>query len=172
MDVAILITEESRSTHETHALWEVETSVVASRAFLETHGRPTSSADLRELNCVLSVGVHGRPIHSWPRLDGGTVAVHGSFASREVVARLTAARLGIGPALVPEQASQPLIERGELEYVLRDEIGSRQTCQLVHPHLSFVPPQLRAFVDYTVAYYRAAEELTCDSARLFGPAQR
>lgn len=50
---------------------------------------------------------HGRPVRTWPLLDGGSVPVLARFRSNQAETRLAAARRGIGLTLAGERAALP-----------------------------------------------------------------
>ncbi|MEM9493697.1 MAG: substrate binding domain-containing protein, partial [Myxococcota bacterium] len=135
-------------------LWSDRYSAAAAPEYLDTHGRPTELADLSDHDCILNFAEQWGRESSWPVLDGGTVAVRGRFVSGEVPLRLNAALQGLGIALLPEPITRHYCATGQLELVLAEHVGAVWTANLVFLEREFLPPQVRAFIDHTVAFYR------------------
>ncbi len=124
---------------------------VASPAYLEARGVPTSGADLAEHDCI--VGYRGTtvPTPRWPLLDGGFVGVSGSLMTNHDGLSLEAAKLGLGIALVIDRSVHDLLASGELVHVLPGIIGRRDHARLVYPDREYLDPKVRAFIDFIVS---------------------
>lgn len=92
-------------------------AVIASPAYLDARGRPTTPAELSAHDALL----HGLDSGNWhlQRTNGWEhVRMNSSFRADNGHMLLTAARADLGLALVPMFMVQELLEQGELEAVL------------------------------------------------------
>ena len=107
----MLVARQFGSTHKT---------LVASPAYLRTHGVPATPADLSSHECIVSPGANGAPV-LWT-LDGpdgrDQFAVRGRFQVNTARAQLNAALAGLGIALVPVFMAEPCVRDGRLQAVL------------------------------------------------------
>jgi DNA-binding transcriptional LysR family regulator len=113
---------------------------VASPAYLDANGRPSSVDDLAAHACLRGFEPDGRPADRWPTRDGGSARVHGRIASNDLGLLLEAALDGRGIALLPGMFSDHHVEQGRLEVVLEDQIGQTSGLHLVYPEREFLPP--------------------------------
>ncbi|MEM6293051.1 MAG: LysR family transcriptional regulator [Myxococcota bacterium] len=121
--------------------------------YAEASGRPRTLADLAQHACIGGPNHDRHGVTSWPLLAGGSVEVRGSFCTNEVPLQLRATLDGLGIALLPGRIVQTFVERGHLELVLPDEIGTQTGAFLVYPERDFLPPQVRAFIDHVVEHH-------------------
>jgi DNA-binding transcriptional LysR family regulator len=128
---------------------------VASPDYLREHGEPQSAEELSAHNCIVGYKGSNVPDPLWPLLDGGVTRVRGTLTTNQVVLRLQAARRHLGIALVIDSMARELCERGELVHVLPGVVGRRDHARLVYPDREFVPPKVRAFVDFIVSRVQA-----------------
>ncbi|MEN0062240.1 MAG: LysR family transcriptional regulator [Myxococcota bacterium] len=154
IDVALRFGEVTEEGLIARRFGNARSSLVASPAYLAVMGRPRDLAALTEHRCVVGYGQSGLPDPAWPLWTGESVAVRPHFACEGVQASLRAAIAGLGIALLPDPYTNPHRERGALEFVLEDVVGMSLSGQLVYPSRQHVLPAVRAFVDFTVAYYR------------------
>ncbi|MFT4703601.1 MAG: DNA-binding transcriptional LysR family regulator [Bradymonadia bacterium] len=139
-------------------------SAVAAPQYLAREGRPRDVTDLVGHRCLLTFARDWRRAERWPLRDGGTVMVAGGLVSDEVPLRLQAALRGLGIALLPDSLTKPYRDSGQLEFVCPDELGVTTSASIVFPERKFVPLQVRAFIDYAVAFY--ASGLSFDWTKL------
>lgn len=125
---------------------------VASPGYLERHGHPRSVKDLKQHRCLLGFARGELPEAYWPLLDGGKLHVEGNLVSNEVTLLAEAARGGLGIALLPALFVRPLLESGELVRVLPAQLGVAASIAVVYLEREFVPPQIRAFVDFLASW--------------------
>lgn len=69
--------------------------------------------------------------------------------------RLEAARLGLGIAIVVDRMAKPMLDEGELIWVLGGVVGRRDHARLVYQERDFLAPKVRAFVDFIVSRVEA-----------------
>jgi DNA-binding transcriptional LysR family regulator len=138
---------------------ELRYIVVASRAYVESRGRPRTPRDLPSHNCIrlrLSDGV----VLPWRFAQNGKsleAAVDGTLIVNDVPLALRAARDGLGllQLRTPDYADS-CIARGELETVLDDWAPPRTDGYfLYYPSRRHTRAPLRAFVDFLRAEARA-----------------
>ena len=153
-EVAIRIGATPVPGRVTRSLRSVNATVVASKAYLERHGRPASPEQLAEHNCIVFIDDEGRPDRRWPLRGGGTVEVGGNLAISQVGAQLWAATGGIGLALLPDDASESFRLNGMLEPILPETIGFGMECSLEYRRQNLYPATLTAFVEFATAFYR------------------
>jgi DNA-binding transcriptional LysR family regulator len=123
---------------------------VASPAYLAEQGEPRKLSDLRRHRCLLGFARGELPQTHWGN-GRSKVAISGvlSTNSPELLCRLAARGQGI--ALVPAVAAARFIARGELVPVLAKSLRVEGRVALVYLEREFVPPQVRAFIDWMAA---------------------
>lgn len=147
-------------------LWADRLSVAASPGWLDRRGRPDAPADLAGCPGVVGFAEGGRPRSTWPLRGGGAIDVAGHFVSNDLSLRLQAALAGLGPALLPDPLTAPYRATGQLERVLPEQVGATTAVTLVYVERAFLLPQVRAFIDHTVAAY--ADGIPLEPAALAG----
>jgi DNA-binding transcriptional LysR family regulator len=131
---------------------------VASPKYLAKQGTPRTAKDLRKHRCLMSFQRGELPQSSWP-LGRGALHVEGAFAANDARLLLTAAKRGLGIALLPALLIGEDIARGTLVQVLAGLVEAEHQIVLVYAEREFLPPQVRAFVDAVVAWAQALPEL-------------
>ena len=121
---------------------------VASPKYLAERGTPRDAESLAGHNCIVGYRAGIAPELRWPLLDGGWVAVSGTFVSNQMELRREAARRHLGIALIVDYVTADDIASGDLVAVLPDVIGRRDRVSLVYADRAFVDPKVRAFVDF------------------------
>jgi len=148
-DVAIRAGSLSDSSLVAHRLLTSGPIIVASTAYLERRGTPTSIADLRQHDCV----VFG------PRLDGATwtlrtsrgeakVNVSGRVAVNGFLAAVEACSRGLGLGLFPRHFIESRLATGELVEVMPEAAPSPTGLWVVYPSRTLVAPAVRALIDH------------------------
>jgi DNA-binding transcriptional LysR family regulator len=128
---------------------------VASPDYLKKHGTPNNPEDLAGHNCIVGYKGSNVPDHKWPLTDGGFVQVSGTLMTNHLGLRMQAARMHLGIALVIDGEAQPHLESGDLVQVLPDKVGREDKARLVYPDREFLPPKVRAFVDFIAGQVEA-----------------
>lgn len=129
----------------------VDTSIaVASPAYLERAGTPTTPAELDAHNCIVGYRAGRQPERRWPLLAGGSVTVSGSLATNDIELRRAVALSGLGIALISAYSAHANLDQGELIHVLPEHVGARERVNLVYVEREFLDPKIRAFVDFFV----------------------
>jgi len=129
-------------------LARMTTVAVASPTYLARHGTPTTLEQLADHNCILGYSAGVTPIRHWPLLDGGSVAVSGSFRANQSGLRTQAALRHLGIALTISTTAAGLGDNGTLVPVLPELIGRQERLCMLYPDRTFLDPKVRAFVDF------------------------
>ncbi|WP_221622782.1 LysR family transcriptional regulator [Burkholderia anthina] len=125
---------------------------VAAPAYLANRGHPRTHRDLKNHHCLLGFTRGELPETHWPMTSGGKLLVEGAFFSNDIALLCEAAVSGLGIALLPRDLVSPHLESGALLQVLAGVIGAELHIALVYPDRTFLPPQVRAFIDEVAAW--------------------
>jgi DNA-binding transcriptional LysR family regulator len=151
-DVAIRATPVVEPGLVARTLAKTPLVAVASPEYLEEHGTPRTTKDLRSHRCILGYARGELPLTHWPLKNGGKVPVEGAFFSNEVTLLTDATMRGLGIALLPLVVAGPMIQAGRLVHVLSGIVEADTRVAIVYAEREFVPPQVRAFIDAVVAW--------------------
>ncbi|TCR61084.1 LysR family transcriptional regulator [Bosea sp. BK604] len=136
-------------------LLETRTVTVASPAYIEAHGAPTTPAELAGHSCILvRDSLTGQPIEDWQfRRGNETVQVRtkGRLMVAEFGTMLGACLQGVGIARVKAIGVQPLIEQGALVELLGDWLGDSFPLYALYPSGHLPAAKIRAFIDFVQA---------------------
>lgn len=134
-------------------LSQIPQYVVASPAFWDKYGRPTSPDDLNDYDCInFQFPTSGR-LYKWEFDFKGEripLEVNGTYTLNELEAVCEMARLGLGVAQLPGHEVMHYIRTGELEVVLTDYVSLERSIYICFPHRDHIAPRTRVFVDYLV----------------------
>lgn len=134
--------------------------VVAAPAYLAAHGVPRTLADLARHECIqFDLPSSGRRIPWLFRQNGADVEFEAESSytvSEDVLGGVTLARAGAGLFQAYRFVVQEYLESGSLVEVLADFGGRSRPYNLLYPHSRFVPPRVRAFIDFLTARVAAA----------------
>ncbi|NII54644.1 LysR family transcriptional regulator [Luteibacter sp. SG786] len=129
--------------------------VVAAPTYLAAHGVPRTLADLARHECIqFDLPSSGRRIPWLFRQDGADVEFEAESSytvSEDVLGGVTLARAGAGLFQAYRFVVQEYLESGSLVEVLADFGGRSRPYNLLYPHSRFVPPRVRAFIDFLTA---------------------
>ncbi|MCO4746441.1 MAG: LysR family transcriptional regulator [Proteobacteria bacterium] len=128
----------------------VDRIVVGSPKYLERHGAPSAPKDLTDHQCL------GPRQTTWPLRDGGRVPVSGRLGATESRLIRSAARAGVGLALLPVPLVHEDLASGALVEVLRDDVGDTVRVSIVFADREYIEPKVRVFVDRAVPALEAA----------------
>lgn len=120
--------------------------VLASRQYLETYGRPESPADLARHDCVASGNMT-----SWAfRGPEGTTEVPTRVVARyrSAAGVASAVAAGLGLAALPAMFLEDPEFKDALVPVLAEFPMRQATMYAVHVSRKYVPPKVRAFLDF------------------------
>lgn len=125
---------------------------VAAPAYLAAHGTPRTVRDLRAHRCLLGFARGELAETHWPLVSGGKLHVDGAFFSNDIALLRDAALNGLGIALLPRGLVTSDLEGDTLVPVLADVVGTEMQIALVYPERTFLPPQVRLFIDAVAAW--------------------
>jgi len=138
----------------TRTVWSSAVVAVASREYLDAHGRPASPEDLRGHECLRNMR-GTQPNSAWPLQDGRTVSVSGRMTSNELGVLVAAVEAHRGIAMLPRPLARAGLDAGRLEVVLPGVLGARSAMRLVFLERRLMPAKVRAFIDHTVEAFRS-----------------
>jgi DNA-binding transcriptional LysR family regulator len=124
--------------------------LVASPAFLEKHGRPSTPEDIAALPTLSQVERAGAD--TWPLVDAAgdehIIAHEPRVASTEFGVLRQCAIAGLGIAFLPEFACREPLAEGRLERVLPNWTGREGILHLVFTSRRGLLPGVRAVIDF------------------------
>ncbi|MEL6543057.1 MAG: LysR family transcriptional regulator [Myxococcota bacterium] len=127
-------------------LISTELVACASPDYLARNSTVSTVEDLRDHECLRGFIQGTRATTEWPLRNGQRVPVNGRLVSNDLRVRLGAALSGLGIAMVPKPMAHKHLERGELESILPQVLGSSAVLSLVWVERQFIEPKIRAFV--------------------------
>ncbi|WP_426287581.1 LysR substrate-binding domain-containing protein [Luteibacter sp. E-22] len=154
-DLAIRVRPQADSTLILRHLEDAPLVLVATPAYMETHRVPRSLADLAAHECIqFDLPSSGRRIPWLFREDGEDVEFETESAftvSEDVLGGVTLARAGAGLFQTYRFIVEKDLADGSLVEVLPELAGRSRPYNLLYPHSRFVPPRVRAFIDFLTA---------------------
>ena len=124
--------------------------LVASPAYLRSHGRPQVPADLNG-HSYLSYVNFGKSIWTMTRGEEQTqISISSHFSANEATALLQAALAGGGIALQPNYLANPYLITGRLQTVLPDWKVPDMGVYALYPSRKHLRPAVRAFLDFLI----------------------
>ncbi len=124
--------------------------VVASPAYLKSHGRPRTPAELASHACIRLRRSNGT-LANWrlENADGPVeLVVTGPLVVNDFPTMLAAAIDGLGLAQMPQPVASPQVAAGQLEELLPESASTSPGLFLYFPSRAQVMPKLRAFIDH------------------------
>ncbi len=149
VDVAIRVGRPVDSSYRARVLADTPRRLVASPAFVESHGAPDSLGALAELPCLLHSGLGTQ--QSWELAkDGATrsVSVQGRISANHSATLAKLAVAGHGVALLASWLVDDALADGRLVRLLPDHEPPRAPIQALMASTRHVPSRVRAFVDH------------------------
>ncbi len=120
---------------------------VASPAYVKAHGSPRTTADLATHRCLMLFQRGEIPETHWPLRTGKRLRVTGAFFANDPVLLASAARAGLGIALLPSPVVRAELDAGALIAVLPKALGVEARLSVVFAERELLPPHVRAFID-------------------------
>ncbi|MBB1636239.1 LysR family transcriptional regulator [Cupriavidus sp. UME77] len=161
LDLVIRLTEHPPPGLAGRRLGAVRWVLCASPAYLRARGTPAQPRDLAEHDCLyLGETADDNRWRLRRDTETQTVTVSGRYVANHAGARLEAAQQDLGIASLPEFTAALALQAGELVQVLPDwELQARAyvgTVWLLYPPNRFLPPKVRALIDYLAAHIGSA----------------
>ena len=149
VDVAIRIDILDDSSLIARRLGDSPRLLVASKSYLQKHGRPNHPDELKNFDCLvyslLGTGNIWHFLHKGKEFSAGD---KGNFQANNSDAVLQMALAGAGIMALPKWMSHPYIENGELEPILTEYTPQGFPIQAVYPQNRYVPSKVRSFVSF------------------------
>jgi len=126
-------------------------SLVATQAYLDEFGTLTSPDDLQQHNCLTAI------TNRWRfSIDGKIkeVKVHGNWKSNNADAVKQACLADLGIAHLAKDLIQPLVDSGQLVYLLDDYQVSDNATWLVYPKKDLIPHRVRLLLDFLLQHFK------------------
>lgn len=160
-DLAVRIGQLSDSSLIARRLCDARIVMVASPAYLEAHGTPTTPEDLTHHECIIDTNF--RNPHSWPfrtQTSGQplTIPVAGRITLSNGEACLMAAERGLGLALLPSFIAGPKLREGRLVALLRDAESPPLGVHALYPPARHLALKIRVLSDFLAEYFRGKPE--------------
>ncbi|MEL6477225.1 MAG: LysR family transcriptional regulator [Pseudomonadota bacterium] len=150
LDLAIRIGTLEDSSLMARKVADVRLKVVASPAFLTTHGRPETPADMAGWPALCYVG--SARIDTWdyitPDGQNGTQPMCVRMRANNGNVLRDAAIRGLGVAMQPCFITYKAVARGDLEEVLPNHQWPSVTIHTVYPQTRHLSAKARAFMDF------------------------
>ena len=154
VDVAIRMGRLADSTLGSRYLGSNPWVLVGSGSYLKARGTPRTPDELRSHSALIYSTVQGdaRWTFTRPQRSGDVqrreVVVHGPLRSNNLSALLTAARGGLGLAVLPLYVAHDSIRSGSVQVLLKDWLLPSQEMHAVYPSPRLVPTKVQLFVSW------------------------
>lgn len=145
----------------TFVLSRIPERLLASRAYLDRVGRPTTVEDLQAKD-LLSWVPPGEDGRRWPLLSGGGVSVRPYFASDDIHLLRSMVAAGHGIGFLPDHPMAPGVRGEELEVLFPEQIGRECVGRLVIPEPLAESPRYQQVADLLRAVVRGLFGLNLD----------
>lgn len=151
-DIAIRVGKLPDSNLMARKIGETKRCIVASPAYLERHGTPTTPEELVHHNCLGFNFRRAMPV--WPMREGGRIVermLSGSLLVNNGDTLRRMAIAGVGIIRLADYHLRGPIERGELVELLADsDIGVVDEVHALYRGSQFLPARVRAFLDFAI----------------------
>lgn len=165
IDVAIRIGALEDSALIAKRLGDSPRLVVASKTYLDTHGRPDHPDDLKDHNCLVYSLLSTMNVwHYQQEGKKSAVQVNGTFQANNSDAVLQMALAGCGIMIMPKWMSGTGILDGQLEAILTNYTFQGVPIQAVYLDKRYVPSKVSSFVSFLKNLY-ASDPLLHDIHR-------
>jgi DNA-binding transcriptional LysR family regulator len=130
-------------------------TLVGAPGYLRDRGTPLQPAELAQHRALIYSTVQGDDVWHFTGPDGAVLAVHvqGPLRSNNLSALLSAARAGMGLAVLPRYVAQESIRSGAVTPLLPGWALPSQEMHAVYPSPRLVPTKVSNFVDWLQAQF-------------------
>ncbi|MFU4219451.1 LysR family transcriptional regulator [[Pseudomonas] boreopolis] len=149
-DVVFRVGQLADSRLTSRLIGNFKMQLVASPAYLERHGLPSTLEDLEKHQCIqYRYPTTGR-LETWPVLEtpGRSLVFAKQLVCNNADARLGLALQGRGVAFMPSLLADPYIDSGELVVVLEQAVSKTYGLHILWPTNKHATPRLREFIGY------------------------
>ncbi len=127
---------------------------VASPNYLARRGRPRTTEELKEHDCIVFFEGDRVTPTRWKRQGRAPLSIAPYLTTNNFYLMITAALRGLGIGLIDSAAIQNHLDAGTLIEILPGEFDSDSSASLVFVEREYQLPQVRAFIDHALAYYQ------------------
>lgn len=153
-DVALRVTTLQDSTLIARKLCDVRLVLCASPEYLAEHGRPKVPADLAAHDCIVDTNIRWRDAWRFgPPEKEEVVKVEPVLTVNSATAVHRAVHEGMGIGFIPEFAVAQDLKDKRLTALFEDKTFQQLGVYLVYPHRLHLSAKVRAFLDFTAAWY-------------------
>ncbi|MBW8640538.1 LysR family transcriptional regulator [Hoeflea sp. WL0058] len=160
IDLAIRIGQSEMLSLKARKLGEFHSMLVASPAYVASHGAPTTPDDLQAHACILDS--NRRSLRRWTFHRGDdkhTVNVEGQFQVNSARVAVDLAIDGLGIAYAPRFALYDALAKGRLVPLLAEYTGATGPVSAVYLEGRTLPRKIRALIDFAQEDIRSADIL-------------
>ena len=159
VDVAVRIGTLTDSSLVARRIAKAQSIACAAPSYLDERGEPETPEDLAGHDCLLYSYLSSANVWRFQGSDGREipVAVGGPLRANNGILLADAAAAGRGVVMGPSFYVLPRIRSGELRRILKAYRLAELGIHAVYPQRDFVPPKVRAFVDFLVERFRKAD---------------
>lgn len=156
VDVAVRIGALTDSSLVARRIAKTQSVACASPAYLAEHGEPETPEDLAGHGCLLYSYLSTANVWRFQGPDGREipVAVNGALRANNGILLADAAAAGRGIVMGPGFYVASRIRSGELRRILESFRLPELGIHAVYPQREYVPPKVRAFVDFLAERFR------------------
>ncbi len=153
-DLALRVTDQLSPGLIGRRLVPVKVIACASPAYLEQYGTPQTPEDLVQHNCMYySTSTYRNKWTFCKQGEEKTVAVKGNFHSNNGNVLVNAAIDGMGIIYEPDFLVHQALRQKRLVRILEGWGLEGYSLFAVYANRQFLPPKVRSFIDFVVAYY-------------------
>ncbi|ARP79371.1 transcriptional regulator [Bordetella genomosp. 8] len=160
MDLSVRIAPRLKDTNQiAYLITVVPQVIVATRAYLQTNGTPSTPKDLEQHNCL----VHSlkAPTNMWTFTDAGNntqvVHVSGTFNSNLGESIMHLAKLGHGISMHPRYMVESALKAGTLQVVMPEYRPEGLDIYAIVQSKRHLPYKVRLFVEHLRRWFKDAE---------------
>lgn len=159
VDAAVRIGALTDSSLVARRIAKTQAVACAAPAYLGERGEPETPEDLVGHDCLLYSYLSTADVWRFQGPDGRDipVAVAGALRANNGILLADAAAAGRGIVMGPSFYVAPRIRSGELRRILKAYRLPELGIHAVYPQREFVPPKVRAFVDFLAERFRRAD---------------
>jgi LysR family transcriptional regulator for bpeEF and oprC len=151
-DLALRVGTLDDSSLVARAVGQFPLSIVASPAYIETHGEPAHPKELVKHNCIINTLAQSP--RRWGFRDGRrnfSIKVNGRCDANDDIMLRSIACSGLGIAYLPAIVVRDNIDNGELVPILNDFIPDPLPVSVVYPSRQFISTAKRILIDHLIA---------------------
>ncbi|PCJ19665.1 MAG: LysR family transcriptional regulator [Gammaproteobacteria bacterium] len=161
VDVAIRMGELQDSNLMAKKICQCPWTIVASKEYLDTFGRPSHPRELKQHQCIIYSGM--AKSNHWKFQENGqplTVSVQGNFKTNNSEGYRAGLRANLGIGRAPGWLIKDLVASEQLIPILQDYYSFSHSIYAIYPPGRHTPNKVRRFIDFLDQQFQAAECFT------------